>query len=339
MRLKTIVIVLWTAVVALTGALLGWAASQPDYSRQHLLAKYVLPAWHTWLAAVLNPAYWAFVVALAVLQWLWPAEPNQRRPSVAVAQDAAWFLLATAVQVTVVAAFLALLAAGYEQATDRWQVDLTPMLGIWGVAILAFVITDCLAWFSHWLHHNNRTLWLFHAVHHSQENLNALSDNRQHVIETMVAGALSYFPAVLLGLTTPQAIKLAFVTIYFSAFIHSNIRTNLGPLRYVFVSPQAHRVHHSIHRHHYDSNYATIFAFWDYLFGTRNPDDSSYPATGIEDTEFPHGATLNPASLVALWIRQMLYPFKLLADRIVAYARAKRARIEASSLVAERNGE
>jgi sterol desaturase/sphingolipid hydroxylase (fatty acid hydroxylase superfamily) len=81
------------------------------------------------------------------------------------------------------------------------------------------------------------------------------SDNRQHFAETVVNAAIAYVPARILGLSSPDALRLAALTIYFSALIHTNLRTNLGPLRYVFVSPQAHRVHHSVPPEHVNSNY------------------------------------------------------------------------------------
>ena len=167
-----------------------------------------------------------------------------------------------------------------------------------------------MAWVSHWMHHHLPSLWQFHAVHHSQTEMNVLSDNRQHVIETIVAATVAYLPARFLGLDTAQAGTLAISTIYVSAFIHTNIRTNLGPLRYVFVSPQAHRVHHSVEERHYDTNFGTVFSWWDYLFGTRYPGDHEYPPTGITDTTFPMERSANPVRVVTTWGAQTLHPFR-----------------------------
>jgi sterol desaturase/sphingolipid hydroxylase (fatty acid hydroxylase superfamily) len=304
----------------LVGALVLLKLRLPASTEHHALVHAALPAWHTWVSTVLNPVYWAVLAGLSLLQWVFPAQRDHRRPSRELLQDGFWFLLSTGLQVTVVAAFLALLSDGYDHATRGWALDLTPFLGVWGVAVFAFVLSDGLAWLSHWLHHHTRVLWYFHAVHHSQENLNVLSDNRQHVIETMVAAAISYVPAVLLGLTSPQAIGLSFITVYFSAFIHANVRTDLGPLRFVFISPQAHRVHHSAFPEHFNSNYATIFAFWDYLFGTRHHDRDTYPATGIDDPTFPHPVKADPLSLVSVWARQSIHPFALAARGVRGYA-------------------
>jgi sterol desaturase/sphingolipid hydroxylase (fatty acid hydroxylase superfamily) len=289
-------------------------------------------AWDSWRATVLDPFYWGFLVVLSALQWIWPSQAHQRHPSRALAEDATWFFLSTALQVTMVAGFLALLGTAYQDTTGGWSLNLTPLLGVWGVAIVAFVLTDFLAWFTHWAHHHVGTLWYFHAVHHSQENLNVLSDNRQHVVETMASAAMTFLPGMLLGLNAPDALKLAFSGIYISAFIHTNIRTNLGVLRYVFVSPQVHRVHHSIYPEYFNTNYGTAFIFWDLLFGTRHPDHNVYPPTGITDPNFPRATGSSPRALVDLWVRQTIYPFRLLFTRNTGYAgnRATRGSAAAS---------
>jgi sterol desaturase/sphingolipid hydroxylase (fatty acid hydroxylase superfamily) len=116
----------------------------------------------------------------------------------------------------------------------------------------------------------------------------------------------------LLGLDVANAAALTFVSLFISAFIHANIRTDLGPLRFVLISPQAHRVHHSIQADHYDTNYGTVFAFWDYLFGTRHPARTSYPETGIADAAFPEERGVNPLALVRTWAAQTAYPFAAL---------------------------
>jgi sterol desaturase/sphingolipid hydroxylase (fatty acid hydroxylase superfamily) len=288
--------------------------------RQGAITSYVSSAWHGWRATVLDPFYWAFLAALAALQLLWPAQQDQRRPSRALAEDAVWFLFSTLLVVTLLGACLAPLNLVYQHVAGGRTLDLTPTLGVWGVAVLAFVLADLLAWYSHWLHHDIGALWYFHAVHHSQTNLNVLSDNRQHFAETVVNAAIAYVPARILGLSSPDALRLAALTIYFSALIHTNLRTNLGPLRYVFVSPQVHRVHHSVSPEHFNSNYGTVFIFWDLLFRTHSGDFDVYPATGIDDPAFPHGRSLNPFSLIALWAKQTAHPFRLLLHGSSTYA-------------------
>ncbi len=300
----------------------GYAAARTSLPQVdlHGLRAATEEAWQGWRDTAVNPFYLSFLVVLAGLQWAWPALPGQRRPSRALAEDAIWLLLSTVLAVTVVAAALAPFGAAYRHLTGGWALNLTPALGEWGVAVFAFVVADLLAWCSHWLHHHSGNLWYFHAVHHSQTDLNVLSDNRQHVVETIVAASLAYLPARILGLDAPAAIRLASLTIYFSALIHTNIRTNLGPLRWVFVSPQSHRVHHSISPEHFNTNYGTVFSFWDLLFRTRHHDTDVYPTTGINDPAFPHAREARPTALIAMWVRQVAHPFQLLFQHRRTYA-------------------
>ena len=55
---------------------------------------------------------------------------------------------------------------------------------------------------------------------------------------------------------------------FLAFFIHANVKTNLGPLKYILVSPQYHRLHHSIMPEHFDVNYGERLAIWVFLFGT-----------------------------------------------------------------------
>lgn len=308
-----------TRLVALSGAtavvctvavgLLSWA-------RHATVSTRVLDSmWEGWKAAVWAPWFGAFIVGLWVLQWRYPARRQERPVCRGLAQDLGWFLLSPVLAVTVIAAYLVVLGLGVTAVLGDHTLDLVPALGVWRVAVLAFVLSDLLAWISHWTHHHVPSLWYFHAVHHSQREMNVLSDNRQHVVETMVAATVAYLPAWFLGLNTALAGTLAISTVYVSAFIHTNLRTNLGPLRYVFVSPQAHRVHHSVESRHYDTNFGTVFSWWDYLFGTRYPDDHEYPPTGITDESFPMERSAGPVRVVTTWWVQTLHPFRVLAAR------------------------
>jgi sterol desaturase/sphingolipid hydroxylase (fatty acid hydroxylase superfamily) len=300
----------------------AWAAAPHVAQVRHIdaIPSFFRTAWNGWREVVLDPFYWLFLAGLSVLQLFWPAERDHRLPNRALAEDAMWFVFSTALVVTLLGACLAPLNVAYEHLAGGRGLNLTPRFGVWGVAILALLIADLLAWYSHWLHHHVPSLWYFHAVHHSQTNLNVLSDNRTHFVETFVSALIAYVPARILGLSAPDAIKLTSLTIFVSAVIHTNIRTNLGPLRNVFVSPQAHRVHHSISVEHFNTNYGTVFMFWDLLFRTRSDDVNAYPATGIDDVTFPHGQSTNPAALVATWAKQFAHPFRLALQRGTGYA-------------------
>ena len=268
--------------------------------------------WRSMEASTLAPYYWLLIGLLSVLQFVWPARRQEAHIGVEMAVDAVWFVLGNALQLTVVAVTLGAVTVAYTEVLGTWSLHLQRYIGHWGLILVAYVFTDALAYATHLCHHKVPTLWRFHSVHHSQQHLNALSDNRTHVGEVMVAALIVFVPSQMLGINAAVATTLAFIGFYYAAMLHSNIRTNLGPLRFVFLGPQPHRVHHSVIPKHFDHNYGTTFPWWDMIFGTYYRDVKVYPPTGITDAAFPLPARgeMNPFKWVAIFVRQVIYPYK-----------------------------
>ena len=104
-------------------------------------------------------------------------------------------------------------------------------------------------------------------------------------------------PARWLGSRWPwRPTALAVATTYFTAWTHTAVRTNMGPLRWIFVTPQSHRVHHSFASEHIDTNFATVFSFWDIIVRTQYMGWDEYPVTGIADPNYPHERGRHPGS-------------------------------------------
>ena len=196
------------------------------------------------------------------------------------------------------------------------------MIGTFGTAVVAFVLTDFLMWFTHWARHKVPTFWYFHAVHHAAPTLNALTDNRVHFVEAIIHATIVVLPARWLGLDGPAATALAIATTYFTAWTHTAVRTNMGPLRWIIVTPQSHRVHHSFAPEHLDTNFATVFSFWDIIFRTQYKGWDEYPATGIADPSYPHERAATPGALLGAYARQNVYPFTQIARDIGKFRRA-----------------
>ncbi len=274
-----------------------------------------------WRAALLNPWYWLAVGVLVVAERLLPARRDEGTLNVGGAQDLAWTLLAPVLSLTAVAVAVGAFNAAWDHLLGGLGFDLTPWLGTIGVAVLAFVVTDFGMWFTHWARHKVPTFWHFHAVHHAPTRMNPLVDNRVHFVEPIVSAALVLVPARLLGLDGHATLALALATTYFTAFIHANLRTNLGPLRYVLITPQAHRVHHSYAPEHIDTNFGTVLSIWDRIFGTYYHGEDEYPTVGIPDGEFPLESSAAPVALLAGVARQTTYPFRQCIDDIGRYRR------------------
>jgi len=187
-------------------------------------------------------------------------------------------------------------------------------LPLWLQVVIVVLASDLLSWFSHWLKHKVKFLWHFHSIHHSQRELNAFTDHRVHPIEKMVSVAIRFLPMTLLELKHGVALGITwwFFTTWHTMIYHANIRTNYGWLRYIFVTPQSHRVHHSRVPEHQDKNFGTIFSVWDFLFGTQYRDYDVYPEVGVEDDDQPIEYSRNPLIAIKTFGAQLVYPFKLI---------------------------
>lgn len=250
------------------------------------------------------------VVAICLLERALPAKRGQRLLTVATAQDVVWFGVETAMRATLyfyVAGWLvwahARLGGGVTlEATQAWPVPVRALLGV--------MVYDLALYAHHVLHHRVAALWPFHAVHHSQVRLSLFTAARFHVVEKLLARAMIFPPLVCLGLTQTETFLTAWLVAWHTRFYHGNIRTGLGPLWYLIVTPQSHRIHHSVEARHRERNFATHFPVWDMLFGTQHWRRDEYPDTGIEDRIFP--LERSGWSLLTAPIAQTLYPFRRL---------------------------
>jgi hypothetical protein len=93
------------------------------------------------------------------------------------------------------------------------------------------------------------------------------------------------------------------------------VKANLGPLRYLLVTPQSHRVHHSIEARHADRNFGVILSVWDRLFGTQWQGADEYPECGSAEPGVPlERSAADIVRLSAAWA-QCAYPFRRLAGK------------------------
>jgi sterol desaturase/sphingolipid hydroxylase (fatty acid hydroxylase superfamily) len=123
----------------------------------------------------------------------------------------------------------------------------------------------------YWLHRlmHTRAFWNAHKWHHSSEQLTWVSGLRTSAVhvalfavpQILIAFYVFPFSIADIGMASAGGVFNQF-------FIHANVRLPLGPLEYVLVTPQNHRRHHALVEGVAHGNYATVYAFWDRLFGT-----------------------------------------------------------------------
>ena len=198
----------------------------------------------------------------------------------------------------------------YQAYLPFLQFDLLSDLPLWSQAVGYFLAVDFVFYVSHHLHHRVTVLWYLHAIHHSQEDLNPLTPYRVHPLEGVTKALIRTAPFMVFGGTATTVFWFTFINSFWGFFIHANIRTNLGFLKYVLVTPQYHRVHHSIEERHFDRNFGERLTLWDWLFGTMWLGFDDYPATGVKGFPIPKESDMTPWGLLRSWWRLTLYPFR-----------------------------
>lgn len=139
----------------------------------------------------------------------------------------------------------------------------------WLQFILVFILTDLKGYFNHRMFHALKPLWELHAFHHSATEFNVLSAQRGHFVEGAVVIIVDTLFWKLIGASPINIIYIGMLVQIQQGLLHSNLYQNWGFLgKYVFVSPKAHKIHHSIEPKHFDKNFGVIFIFWDRLFGS-----------------------------------------------------------------------
>lgn len=145
----------------------------------------------------------------------------------------------------------------------------------WLAAALTFVGLDWAYYWWHRLNHVVPLFWRFHHVHHTDLDLDVSTAARFHLGEILLSVPFRAVVALLLG---PPVLALLIYELCFEVatlFHHSNSRLPLGverALNKVVVTPRMHGIHHSIVKRETDSNWSTVFCWWDVLHGTIRRD-------------------------------------------------------------------
>ena len=230
--------------------------------------------WAYELVVAVWRAYWPsllIVLALAGFERRFPIEPRQ--PFKPWLFNMAWHALFLAIAVLFTWGAWGALIGWLTTATERPLIRLDPPAGPMGEAVRVLLAMFVFDFFSYWWHraqHASPVLWTMHQFHHDERHMNASTSFRTQWLNLPINQLVIQVPLIwMLGFDAMSpAVFLALGTVV--AFSHSNIRANLGPLTRVVVGPAYHRVHHDLERRLCDSNFASIFPFWDVSFGTFN---------------------------------------------------------------------
>lgn len=262
---------------------------------------------------LLNPWFYGVLALVLLLERLIPARPEQKSLSRGAMQDLLWMPFALFSQAFFMPLHILFLRSLYDRYLGFLTIHAVAEWPAWARILLALLAADFLFWFSHFVRHKVTVFWYFHAVHHSQKELNFFTEYRVHPIDEVFLYTIGFIPFFMLEHSFMTIVAVVWIRHWHTRLYHANIRSNFGWLRYLLVTPQSHRVHHSIEEKHHDRNFGLTFSLWDHIFGTQYRNYDEYPATGINDLDFPFDQEKARFSIVGRLFAQLLYPFGAVA--------------------------
>ena len=161
----------------------------------------------------------------------------------------------------------------------------------WVSLLMYLVVID---FFDYWIHrgqHQWNWWWKLHALHHAQRQMTMWSDNRNHLLDSVITDTLLVVLAQLVGVAPGQFVAIVAITQLSESLQHANLRLWFGVVgERLWVSPRFHRRHHAIGIGHEmpetgalgGCNFGVLLPWWDMLFGTANF-ELRYDPTGTRD--------------------------------------------------------
>lgn len=153
------------------------------------------------------------------------------------------------------------------------NIGLLNWLNISGViaAILTLIILDVVIYGQHVISHKIPLIWKLHQVHHADPVYDTTTGVRFHPFEIFFSLGVKIITVFLIGANPLAVILFEVILNVCAVFNHGNVNIPVvldRQLRKVIVTPDMHRVHHSVYRDEHDSNYGFSVSIWDRLFGT-----------------------------------------------------------------------
>ena len=155
--------------------------------------------------------------------------------------------------------------------------------------VLAFAVyVVVLDFFEYWRHrfqHGFRWWWALHAVHHAQRQMTFWTDDRNHILDDVIAAVWFGAIALLIGVPPGQFPLIVLLLRLAESLSHANVRLDFGRVgERLLVSPRFHRLHHGVLSvGNAGKNYAVLLPVWDWVFGTADFRRDAYPKTGAPE--------------------------------------------------------
>jgi sterol desaturase/sphingolipid hydroxylase (fatty acid hydroxylase superfamily) len=225
----------------------------------------------------------AFLGVFAVLA-AWEVLAPRRRTS--LGRRARWpaNLGVVALNAVVVRLLFPAAAAGAAMFAERRGLGLLHLAGAppWLALVASVVALDLVVYAQHWLFHRVPVLWRLHRVHHADVDFDVTTGLRFHPLEIVASMLIKMAAIVALGAPPLAALVFEVLLNASAMFEHANVRLGARAdrlLRLVLVTPDMHRVHHSVEIDETHSNFGFNVSLWDRLFRTYR----ASPRAGHDD--------------------------------------------------------
>ncbi len=139
----------------------------------------------------------------------------------------------------------------------------------WLILVLSLVLLDLAIYGQHRASHQWKWLWRFHKVHHTDLDFDVTTAIRFHPIEIILSMCYKFIVILIIGVSIEAVIAFEIILSSCALFNHSNIKLPISVdkvIRLFIVTPDMHRVHHSIIQAETDSNYGFSISVWDRIF-------------------------------------------------------------------------
>ncbi len=174
--------------------------------------------------------------------------------------------------------------------------DAAAGLPLWAHALGAMLLLDGWMYVWHRINHVLPFLWRFHRVHHHDPKMDVTTASRFHTGEIVLSSLLRLGVILLAGVYLWELVLYETVMFAVVQFHHANVALPAWldrALRTVIVTPNMHKVHHSRRQPETDSNYSSLFSFWDRIGRTfRLRDDPSTLEFGLDGWDAPEDQRL-----------------------------------------------
>lgn len=188
----------------------------------------------------------------------------------------------------------------------NWGLMNNVTMPLWTKVLIAVVVLDLVIYIQHVLFHTLPVLWRLHMMHHADLDIDVTTGLRFHPLEIMISLGIKLAAVVLLGPPVIAVLVFEILLNGTSMFNHGNIYVPVHIdkfLRLLVVTPDMHRVHHSVTIRETNSNFGFNLPWWDRLFGTYR----AQPVAGHEKMTIGLSQFRN-ASKLTLW-RLLVLPF------------------------------